>query len=129
MLILYSIKKRGISVTFSLRLDTDDASSVSHFCVFLLLFLFFYSITWDVICQWVPCTVHGTHKPLFSQKLSLKIGLTTLFTHLKIILLQCFQFSVFNKISGIQTHPKVKKLEQTFELVRIFLLPFVQSYY
>ena len=29
-----------------------------------------------------------------------------LFTHLKIILLQCLQFSIFNKISGIQTHPK-----------------------
>ena len=26
-----------------------------------------------------------------------------LFTHLKIILLQCFQFSIFNKISGIQS--------------------------
>ena len=44
--------------------------------------------------------MHETHKPLFSIKLSLKIDLTTLFTHLKIILVQCFQFLV---ISGIQT--------------------------
>ena len=35
------------------------------------------------------------------------MGPTTLFTHLKIILLQCFQFSVFSfsKISSIQTDP------------------------
>ena len=58
-----------------------------------------------VFFQWVLCTVHGTHKPLFSTKLSLKIGHTALFTHLKIILLQYFQFSVLSKISGIQTHP------------------------
>ena len=30
------------------------------------------------------------------------MSLTTLFTHLKIILLQCFQFSIFNKINCIQ---------------------------
>ena len=35
---------------------------------------------------------------LFSAKFSLKLGHTALFTHLKIILLQCFQFSA---ISGI----------------------------
>ena len=34
------------------------------------------------------------------------MNLTILFTHLKIILLQCFQFSVFNKISCIQTDLK-----------------------
>ena len=35
---------------------------------------------------------------LFSAKTTLKLGLMALFTHLKIILLQCFQFSA---ISGI----------------------------
>ena len=40
---------------------------------------------------------------LFSAKTTLKLGPTTLFTHLKIILLQYFQFSA---ISGIQTDPK-----------------------
>ena len=35
-------------------------------------------------------SVHGTHKPLFSTKFLLKMGLTTLFTCSKIILLQCF---------------------------------------
>ena len=33
------------------------------------------------------------------------MGLTVLFTHLKIILLQCFQFSVSIKISRIQMDP------------------------
>ena len=41
-------------------------------------------------CQWVPCTVHETHKSYFSATFSLKMGPTALFTHLKIILLQCF---------------------------------------
>ena len=43
--------------------------------------------------QWVPCTVHGTHKPFYFVIFSLKMGFTILFTHLKIILLLCFQFS------------------------------------
>ena len=38
------------------------------------------------------------------------MGLTILFTHLKIILLQCFQFSA--TISSIQTHPKNQKEEK-----------------
>ena len=50
---------------------------------------------------------HGTHKSHLSTTFSLKMNLTVLFTHLKIILLQCFQFSVFNfsKISSIQIDP------------------------
>ena len=39
----------------------------------------------------------------FLAKTTLKLDPTTLFTYLKIILLQCFQFSV---ISGIQTDLK-----------------------
>ena len=39
------------------------------------------------------CTIYRTQKPLFSTKLSLKMGPTALFTHLKIIILQYFQFS------------------------------------
>ena len=48
-----------------------------------------------------PCTVHETHKLHFSATFSLKMGLIVLFIHLKIILLQCFQFSA--KINSIQT--------------------------
>ena len=49
--------------------------------------------------------VHCSQDPqvLFLAKFSLKLGLTTLFIHLKIILPQCFQFSV---ISGIQTYSR-----------------------
>ena len=57
--------------------------------------------------QWVLCIVHGTYKPLFSTKLSLKMDPIALFTHLKIILLQYFQFSA---ISSIQTNPKYPSL-------------------
>ena len=41
---------------------------------------------------WVPWIVHRTHKLHFSAIFSLKMGLMALFTHLKIILLQYFQF-------------------------------------
>ena len=53
------------------------------------------------------CTVYGPTNFTFQQLFLLKMGPTILFTHLKIILLQCFQFSVFNfnKISSIQTDP------------------------
>ena len=47
--------------------------------------------------QWIPCTVHRTHKLHFSSTFSLKMGLTALFMHLKNILLQCFQFLISEK--------------------------------
>ena len=53
--------------------------------------------------QLVPCTIHKTYKPHFSAIFSLKMGLMALFTYLKFILLQYFQFSIFNKINNIQT--------------------------
>ena len=57
-----------------------------------------------------PYTVYVTHKLHFSATFSLKMGLTALFTHFKIILLQYFQFSIFNfsKISGSQINFKVR---------------------
>ena len=62
------------------------------YCVCIQCFTFFFRRPL-IEFQWLPCTVYRTHKPLFSTKFSLKISLTTLFIHLKIILLQCFQFS------------------------------------
>ena len=52
----------------------------------------------SVHCSW-------THKFHFLATFSLKMGHTTLFTHLKIILLQYFQFqfSISTIISSIQT--------------------------
>ena len=63
----------GMVATFSL-----DATTLS------LMQQLFY---WNGIAQWVPCTVHGTHKSLYLVTFSLKIGLMVLFTHLKFILL------------------------------------------
>ena len=54
------------------------------------VFFTFLSISGSVHCSW-------THKFHFLSIFSLKIGPTVLFTHLKIILLQCFQFSVSAK--------------------------------
>ena len=42
---------------------------------------------WNGTVQWVPYTVHGTHKPLYSVTFSLKMDSMILFTHLKFILL------------------------------------------
>ena len=66
--------------------------------------------------QWISCTVHGTYKLHFSSTFSLKMDLTVLFTRLKIILLQCFQFSVFNKISSIQTDLRIQWIFCFFEM-------------
>ena len=46
----------------------------------------------------LPCTIHESHKLHFSTTFSLKMGFTVLFTHLKIILLQCFSVFSFNYI-------------------------------
>ena len=72
-------------------------------------------------CIWIEtihsCVFNFRRFPFFSFQLqlltqssvnsALKMDFTVLFTHLKIILLQYFQFSVFNfsKINSIQTDP------------------------
>ena len=59
------------------------------------------------VFQWkfflVSCIVYGAYQYIHSSIFSLKLGFMVLFIRLKIILLQCFQFSV---ISGIKTDPK-----------------------
>ena len=71
-------------------------------CVFLFFFLFFCSAA---IVDFVNGFVYylRSHKLHFSTTFLLKMGSTALFTHLKIILLQCFQFqfSISAKISSI----------------------------
>jgi len=47
--------------------------------------------------QWVPCTVHGTHKPFIKNGFH---GTIYIFKNYFATL-----FSVFSKISGIQTDP------------------------
>ena len=56
-------------------------------------------LTFNCICVKISAS-HALFIAKFSLKLSLKLGPTALFTHLKIILLQYFQFSA---ITGIQT--------------------------
>ena len=102
-------------------------------CIFSFLFFFFWSVTTGdsgyclmnssrtffyffvpLSHQWILYTVHGTHKYHISATFSLKMDPTILFTHLKIILLQCFQFqfSISTTISSIQTNPlsQLKKI-------------------
>ena len=80
-----------------------------------LLFLFFFgshllTLRDNINCyeQCIHCS-HTVHTLFIYYKI-LKMGPTILFTYLKIILLQCFQFSIFSfqfsaTISSIQTHP------------------------
>ena len=55
-------------------------------------FVFFFEAWFSIFVvvmafPWVSYIIHGTHKPLFSPKLLLKMGPIVLFTNLKIILL------------------------------------------
>ena len=83
-----------IQLTLSVCLDCTKNNRCLRLCFFV----------------WVSCIVHETCKYGFQQIFSLKLAPTTLLTHLKIILLQYFQFSV---ISSIQTNPKYKKIDET----------------
>jgi len=114
-------KKKNEDMYLPLNMHLDCISPC-YVCVFLFFIIFYFLFYWDprftwdtvplvglvhgihnlfdqqifhknVSHQWVLCTVHETHKPHFSVTFSLKMGLTTLFTYLKIILLQYFQFS------------------------------------
>ena len=95
----------SVSHGLKLGLDTDEKERV---CVCVSFFFFFEHFMTVVSHQWIQCTVYETHKLFFSATFSLKISPTVLFTHLKIILLQYFQFLVLSKISDIQTYPKCK---------------------
>ena len=66
-------------MTSRLGLDIDESR-----CILCLHFLLFFFFSFAVNVDFCGCTVHG-------------MGPTVLFTHLKIILLQCFQFSAVSK--------------------------------
>ena len=83
-------------------------------CVYVCFFFSFCAVVFDFSTY--HCSQQNKHTSGFRARFtdlqtslfnnfSLKMGSTALFTHLKIILLQYFQFSVFsfNKISFIQT--------------------------
>ena len=77
-----------------------------HFC-FAVFFFFLPTFVDFFTVNSAPMHCSRTHKFHFSTIFSLKVDLTALFIHLKIILLQYFQFLVFSfsKISSIQTDP------------------------
>ena len=76
-----------------------------------LSFFFWFSPQQLTLSTVNSASVHcsRSHKLPFSATFLLKMGLTALFTHLKIISLQCFQFqfSILAKISSIQTYPYI----------------------
>ena len=93
------IWKRRSKPTLSMCLDLRHVYCVCVFFFFTRFALGYETIITVHVLQWYcsHCsnTVHGTYNH-FIQKKILKMGLTVLFTHLKIILLQYFQFSIFN---------------------------------
>ena len=117
----FQMDQGHLEITYSSveRQERSSASLDSNYCgiwVFVLRFsLFFFSFFFVQPAFVDFFTVNNVsvhclqiHKFHFSAIFSLKMGLTALFTHLKIILLQCFQFQflVSAKISSIQTYPK-----------------------
>ena len=73
-------------------------SAASVFPQFFFFFFFSAAMVDPFFCE--QCTYAlftNPHKLHFLSTFLLKMGLTALFTHLKIILLQCFQFSVSTK--------------------------------
>ena len=61
------------------------------------IYFFFPAVTFLLFfCEQSSYTIHGSHKLHFSATFSLKMSHTVLFTHLKIILLQCFSFFSFS---------------------------------
>ena len=92
----------SLQLLLRLRVRLGSVFCASHVCVFTF-FLFFFFLSRDFLLFFsAQCTPVGpmqcsrTHKLHFLATFSLKMGSMVLFTHLKIILLQCFQFTFFN---------------------------------
>ena len=108
-LIVYSITRKikwlfGLQWNPRLRFFSTFSSS------FFFFFFFRPAIVDFVNCEQCICVLFTVPQITFLTTFLLKMGPTTLFTHLKIISLQYFQFqfSVSAKISSIQTHPVFK---------------------
>ena len=81
---------------------------------FTFSIFFFFSAHMNSNITWIYCAGDKIH--CLCTVYALFTGSTALFTHLKMILLQCFQFSVSAKISCIQTDPVVCVFTQHFYL-------------
>ena len=92
----------GLLVTkhlkLSIRLDTDETPSI---CVYVSFFFFFLELCFYGFMshQWVPCTIHETHKPLFFNNFFIKNGSNGTIYKFKNYFTTIF--SIFNKINGI----------------------------
>ena len=93
---VFFTKKNWVTLVFSNGFGIEGvwiglkvAFSVLHFQAF-----FFFSPHVNSKITWFYCV--GDKKYCSRTVHTLFMGPTTLFTHLKIILLQCFQFSVFS---------------------------------
>ena len=86
-------------------------ASTSPSCVFLFFSFFFFWVQLTIVdfvnCEQYIYALFTVPQITFFNIFLLKMGPTVLFTYLKIISLQYFQFqfSVSAKISSIQTHP------------------------
>ena len=95
------------NLTLSTCLGIDEKSTYCVCVSFLLSSSFFFNCAFLWLLAFPVGPVHYSRdqQTSFFNETFIKNGPTALFTHLKIILLQYFQFSVFNKISSIQIHP------------------------
>ena len=88
--ILWIVRRTHKLMTSGWKVRNIRLLFMNNSCIFLTFEPLFINL-------WVLCTIHRIHKLQFSATFSLKMGHIALFTHLKIILLQCFQFSVSAK--------------------------------
>ena len=88
-----------IGLNISERLVSAETNVHVFISPFLSFFFFFSTWTVNLLCRdknYCLCTVAVLFTYCSSTVHVLKMSPTVLFTHLKIILLQCFQFSVFS---------------------------------
>ena len=103
----FNICDHVFKTQFHLKDGFGSAFAASTFAATHILAFFSFSRKgWLSIVNSARIHCLWTHKYHFSIIFLLKMSHTILFTHLKIILLQYFQFFSFNKISSIQTDQK-----------------------
>ena len=107
-----------IETSWCLILGERLVSAKTNVHVFIFtfpsFFFFFFSSAWTVnllcrdknYCSYIVAVLFTYCSITVHALKILKMGPAVLFTHLKIILLQCFQFSVSATISSIQTDLK-----------------------
>ena len=88
---LFSKKQIQVQFGSTFAASTFAAMRLSALFIYLFFLLSTAKVNFSTVNS-VSVHCSRTHKYYFLTTFSLKMGLTTLFIHLKIILLQCFQF-------------------------------------